>query len=137
QARQLKPILNYQRGVDLPVVATSILYSGVDDPDKNKDLEGVRFVEMPWRLAPSPIKNRVAEAFPESLDNYAALVALGVDAYRLYPRLPQMSVFNDVRIQGVTGAMTLTKSGRIQRELDWAEVQDGLVRQVPATDLLQ
>lgn len=137
QARQLKPILNYQRGVDLPVVATSILYSGVDDPDKNKDLEGVRFVEMPWRLAPSPIKNRVAEAFPESLDNYAALVALGVDAYRLYPRLPQMSVFNDVRIQGVTGAMTLTKSGRIQRELDWAEVQDGLVRRVPATDLLQ
>jgi outer membrane PBP1 activator LpoA protein len=37
----------------------------------------------------------------------------------------------------VTGAMTLTESGRIQRELDWAEVQDGLVRQVPATDLLQ
>ncbi|WP_320821900.1 penicillin-binding protein activator [Reinekea sp.] len=137
QARQLKPILNYQRGVDLPVVATSNLYSGVDDPDKNQDLEGIRFVEMPWRLAPSPIKNRVAEAFPDSLDNYAALVALGVDAYRLYPRLKQMSVFNDVRIQGVTGTMTMSDNGRIQRTLDWAEVQNGLVRRVPASDLQQ
>jgi len=137
QARQLKPILNYQRGVDLPVVATSNIYSGVDDPDKNKDLEGVRFVEMPWRLSPSPIKNNVAEAFPDSLDNYAALVALGVDAYRLYPRLPQMSAFNDVRIQGVTGTMTMSDKGRIQRELDWAEVQNGLVRRAPVGELMQ
>jgi len=137
QARQLKPILNYQRGVDLPVVATSNIYSGVDDPDKNKDLEGVRFVEMPWRLSPSPIKKHVAEAFPDSLDNYAALVALGVDAYRLYPRLPQMSAFNDVRIQGVTGTMTMSDKGRIQRELDWAEVQNGLVRRAPVGELMQ
>lgn len=136
QARQLKPILNYQRASAIPVVATSNIYSGQTAADKDQDLNGVRFVEMPWRLDNSLEKQQTTEAFNSSISNYASLVALGIDAYRLYPRVPQMSVFGDVRIQGVTGSLTMTSTGRIQRELDWAIVNDGVVEHAPTTDLV-
>lgn len=128
QARQLKPILNYQRALDIPVVSTSHMYSGRSDPDRDQDLEGVRFVEMPWRLTPSTIRARVGQAFPESLASYATLVALGVDSFRLYPRLPQMFAFQDVRVQGVSGALSMNQKGQIERSLEWAVVENGLVR---------
>lgn len=137
QARQLKPIINYQRGTDLDVVATSSIYSGLSDPAKDQDLEGIRFVEMPWRLEQSETKNSAAQAFPDSINNYSSLVALGVDAYRLYPRLSQMSVFSDVRIQGVTGNMTMNSQGRMERQLDWALIEDGFVTLNPETDIVE
>jgi len=137
QARQLKPILNYQRAINIPVVATSSIYSGRSDKDKDKDLEGIKFVEMPWRLSPSSLKARAAQSFPDSINNYASLVALGIDAFRLYPRLPQMSVFNDVRIQGVTGAMTMNDLGRIERELNWAVIDKGIVKLAPSIDIIE
>lgn len=128
QARQLKPILNYQRAIDIPVVATSSIYSGKSDADRDKDLEGIRFIEMPWRLRPSPLRGEIADAFPESLNSYSSLIAFGIDAYRLYPRLPQMAVFNDVRIQGVTGTLSMGERGLVRRSLDWAIIENGLVR---------
>lgn len=131
QARQLKPILNYQRAIDLPIVATSYIYSGKTDTDRDKDLEGIRLVDMPWRLSPSSQRSRVASAFPDSLENYSNLVALGIDAFRLFPRLPQLSAYSDVRVQGVTGAMSMNESGQINRTLDWAIVENGIVRRRP------
>jgi outer membrane PBP1 activator LpoA protein len=126
QARQLKPILNYQRASDIPVVAISSIYSGKPDANRDQDLEGIEFIDMPWRLSPSSTKARAIQAFPQSTSSYASLVAFGVDAYRLYPRLRQMSVFSDVRIKGVTGGMTMNDLGRIERKLDWAVIEDGV-----------
>jgi outer membrane PBP1 activator LpoA protein len=133
QARQLKPLLIYQRAEAIPVVATSTIYSGQPDADKDRDLDGIRFVEMPWRLNPSPLKAQIQRSFPNSLNSYASLVALGIDAFRLYPRLPQMSVFNGVRVQGETGLMSMNNTGQIERLLDWAIIENGLVRARPAT----
>jgi outer membrane PBP1 activator LpoA protein len=134
QARQLKPILNYQRASDIPVVATSNIYSGQSAPDKDQDLNNIRFVEMPWRLYNGAEKQKAAEAFKSSITNYASLVALGIDAYRLYSRVPQMSVFSDVRIQGVTGALTMDETGRVVRRLDWAVVKNGVIEPAPVLD---
>jgi outer membrane PBP1 activator LpoA protein len=128
QARQLKPILNYQRATEIPIVATSYMYSGRSNADLDKDLEGIEFVEIPWRLSPNFLKTQATEAFPKSINNYDLFVALGVDAFRLYPRLAQMSTFSDVRIQGVTGAMTMNPLGRIERKLDWAVIENGLAK---------
>jgi outer membrane PBP1 activator LpoA protein len=136
EARQLKPVLNYQRATDIPVVATSHLFSGRKDPDKDKDLEGIRFVDMPWRLSNSSLRARVSRAFPESLNSYASLVALGIDAYRVYPRLPQMAAFDDVRVQGVTGALSMKDGSQLQRSLDWAIVENGLVRKRTFTPIM-
>ncbi|MEJ2073728.1 MAG: penicillin-binding protein activator [Reinekea sp.] len=131
QARQLKPLLTYQRAGDIPIAAISTIYSGHNDPDKDADLNGIHFVEMPWRLKSSDLKEDIQSAFPGSLNSYASLVALGIDAYRLYPRLQQMSLYNDVRIQGSTGLMSMNDAGQIERLLDWADFENGLVKAKP------
>ncbi|WP_189607592.1 penicillin-binding protein activator [Saccharospirillum salsuginis] len=125
QARQLKPVLNYQFASDLPVMATSHLYGGSDNPDRDKDLNGVSFVEMPWKLRQTPLENTVEIAFDELYTGYETLVALGVDAYRLYPRLPQLQRFPDARVYGVTGTLRLDEKRRVHRELTWAEFIEG------------
>jgi outer membrane PBP1 activator LpoA protein len=37
-----------------------------------------------------------------------------------------MSVFSDVRINGVTGGMTMNSLGRVERKLDWAVIKNGI-----------
>lgn len=135
QARQLKPILNYQRAADIPIVATSSIYSGVKDKTRDQDIEGVRFVETPWRLESNYLKTQVQQSFSESLANHSSLVALGLDAFKIYNRLPQMAVFSDVRINGNTGTLGMSPFGRVQRTLDWAVIEKGLATKVRNTDL--
>lgn len=47
QARQIKPTLAFQYAGDLPVYATSNLYTGVNNPAQDQDLNGIRFCETP------------------------------------------------------------------------------------------
>lgn len=129
QARQLKPILNYQYATDIPVMATSHLYSGTVDRDRDKDLNGIAFVEMPWKLQQSPLEQSIDAAFDEQYSGYETLLALGVDAYRVYPRLPQLQRFPEARVYGVTGTLRLDSGRRIQRELTWAYFDNGAARQ--------
>jgi outer membrane PBP1 activator LpoA protein len=136
QARQLKPILDYQRAESIPIVATSAVYSGQEDQARDKDIEGIRFVETPWRLGTTPLKTRVDRVFPDSLNSYASLVALGIDAFKIYPRLPQMSVFPDVRIDGATGTLAMNDLGKVQRTLEWAVINNGYAAKADRTDYL-
>lgn len=127
QARQLKPMLNFQYASDIPVMATSHLYDGTRNTNRNQDLNGVKFVEMPWELHNNPIKQEVQTAFNEQFAGFDSLVALGVDSYRLYPRLPQLKQFPDTRVYGVTGTLRLDAQQRIVRELSWAQFSNGEV----------
>ena len=52
-ARQLMPQLAFHHGAELPVYATSHVWSGVPDPTNDRDLDGVVFGDMPWLVAPS------------------------------------------------------------------------------------
>lgn len=128
QARQLKPILNYQYATAIPVMGTSHLYSGTPNRERDEDLNGVQFVEMPWKLNQSELEQSVEQAFNEEFSGYETLIALGVDAYHLHPRLTQLQRFPMARVFGVTGTLSLDDSRRVHRELTWATIQNGLVR---------
>ncbi len=49
-ARRLVPLLKFYQGQDLPLMATSSVYSGQFDKFKDGDLEGLSFVDLPWLL---------------------------------------------------------------------------------------
>lgn len=136
QARQLKPILNYQRAGNIPVYATSSVYNGENNPDKDADLNGIQFIETPWRLSMNEDRSLAQAAFPNSTGRYADLVAFGADAFRLYPRLWQMSTFNDVRIQGVTGSLNMNEDGRVTRQLTWIKMNKGVASPISEDDLV-
>ena len=73
QARQIKPTLAFQYAGDLPVYATSHLYTGTNNPTQDQDLNGIRFCETPWLLNPSdPTRQQVAAHGPRPTAAWAA-----------------------------------------------------------------
>ncbi len=136
QARQIKPMLAFYRASDLPVYATSHVYRGVSHPEEDRDLDGVVFGDMPWVLTPESadpaLQQDIERNWPNAVATYNRLFAFGVDAYRLVPRLGQLSAQSYARYDGVTGRLALDARSRVRRELSWAQFKDGVARPEPA-----
>ena len=124
QARSIKPLLNFYYAGDLTVYSTSRIYSGYAGGALDRDLEKVRFTEIPWILQASPLKQQIMTAQPGA-KNYLRLYALGIDSFNLYPRLQQLESLHDKRIAGQTGTLSLDAQRIVQRELLLAEMRNG------------
>lgn len=134
QAQQIKPTLNFQYAGDVPVYATSAVFSASGDQNQYKDMNGVRFCETPWLLeANDPLRKQVAAQWPQANGTLGRLYAMGADAYRLAPRLGQLKTLPDSRIEGLTGSLAVSASQRVQRQLPWAEFVDGQIQRLPDT----
>ena len=101
----------------LPVYATSL---GVDpraDPSVNVDLEGVRYVEMPWFVQPDhpAVMIYPVPSTPMSVEQ-ERLYALGIDAYRLCGPLLQSDA-KSLTLDGVTGRIDLEPGRHFARTL--------------------
>ena len=101
----------------LPVYATSL---GVDpraEPSVNVDLEGVRYVDMPWFVQPD---HPAVMIYPPPASAMAVeqerLYALGIDAYRLCGPLLQ-SEAKRFTLDGVTGRIDLEADRHFARSL--------------------
>jgi outer membrane PBP1 activator LpoA protein len=128
-ARQLCPQLQFFRAADLPVYATSQVYTGTPNAAQDRDLNGVQFGDMPWMLQDGsafPIKAALHSAWPEATPAQDRLYALGVDAYRLIAQLPVLAAQPTARLEGATGTLSLNAGGVIQRQLTWAKFSNGL-----------
>lgn len=124
-ARALKPALAYHFAGDLPVYASSHMYDGSADRPVNGELDGIRFLDMPWRMTSNPLRTAVENAWPEARGSAASFYAMGADAWQLHARLPQL-VSGTAGFPGHTGILRLGGDGRLQRELSWAVLHDGL-----------
>jgi outer membrane PBP1 activator LpoA protein len=101
----------------LPIYTTSI---GVDpraDATVNVDLEGVRYVDMPWFVQPD---HPAVMIYPPPAGAMAVeqerLYALGIDAYRLSGMLLQSDA-KSFTLDGVTGRITLEPDQHFTRTL--------------------
>ncbi len=131
QARQIKPMFAYHYAGKIPIYGTSQIYSGTPNPKADRDLNGIRFTAMPWLFDDrSPEKIAIAKA-SSSAAVYGRLHALGVDAYRIYARLPQMAKTPDIKINGATGSLHLAANGRIEREQLWVRFSEGSALPLP------
>lgn len=138
-ARQVKPTLEYYSAGDLPVYATSHLYSGHPQPRLDSDLNGVQFLDIPWQIPDAAVGGVDALPFATSYQQLRAegnpalfrLQAMGVDAYELALRIPQFEALPQTHMQGATGTIG-NDAGRLYRELPWAVFANG----VPAPILI-
>jgi outer membrane PBP1 activator LpoA protein len=134
EAHAIKPLLAYHYAGNLPVYATSHIYNGIPSPAQDRDIDGVKFVDTPWSLTDqAPEKAAILKEIPQSR-NYQRMYALGVDAYRLYPRLQQMALLGNSRVYGETGSLRLNAAGQIERELLLAVFENGRAKNIPLTD---
>ena len=129
-ARQLMPQLAFHHGGELPVYATSHVWSGVPDPTTDRDLDGVVFGDMPWLVAPSESDLRLGEQLDAVLaergSRFPRLYAFGADAYRLATGLRRIAGDRRASIQGHSGRLSVGADHRILRRLAWTRFVDGV-----------
>ncbi|GAA0791544.1 hypothetical protein SAMN04487964_10758 [Marinobacterium sediminicola] len=123
EARLVKPILNYHRADALPVYAGSHLFTGKVDAIQDRDLEGIVFCDMPWRLRQRPGRSPSSSFF-----------ALGLDAGSVYRALPQMRAGASGYFEGETGHLRLVRGHRLQRSLPCARFVRGEPRLITTAD---
>ena len=127
EARSIKPLLAFHYAGDLPVYALSGIYSGVPDA-RNRDLNGIHFVEMPWLLGESPELRVALAAADYGSGNLTRLNALGADAYQVEAGFARLQSGPDALFRGHTGLLHMDPALRIRRELTPATFDGGVVR---------
>jgi outer membrane PBP1 activator LpoA protein len=120
-ARAVRP---YISGM-LPLYATSMSINPRAEAIVNVDLQGVRYVEMPWFCQPDHPAVMVYPVPRAMSVEQERLYAFGIDAYRISTQLLR----GDKRapIDGVTGRIALEPPTHFARNLTPAEVDGGRV----------
>jgi uncharacterized protein len=127
QGRSLRPALRFFLPNDLAVYATSDIFE--PSTQANDDLNGVVFPDMPWVISPDEVSTQLRESltkyWPTRARARGRLYAFGFDAYRLVPLLRAGGRKDGLFVPGLTGRLTVDDHGRVHRELDWAQIQNG------------
>ncbi len=109
-ARQVVPLLRYYYVNNVPLYATSVVYSGTPSPTRDMDINGVTFADIPWVLHGK---------------HSSRLAAVGTDAYTISNEMPRLTNIPHFPIYGATGAMTLNSKQQIYRRLPWTTIHNG------------
>ena len=124
-ARQLKPQFKFHYAGEIPVYSTSHAFSGQLQPQDDRDIDELNFIDMPWILNPANnFKQSLIELWPEQ-QRYTRLFALGVDAYNVIPFISRLQNRSHERFSGQTGNLSIDAFNRIHRELLWARFENG------------
>ncbi|MET0217062.1 MAG: penicillin-binding protein activator [Burkholderiales bacterium] len=107
-----------------PFYGTSQLFAIRGDSMTNSDLEGVRFLDMPWLLQPDhPAVMVYPRPNPATASNdHERLYALGIDAYRVSQTLLDAPPPSVASLDGVTGRIDLSAGPIFERALTPAEL---------------
>ena len=114
-ARTWRPLLVFHMTGDIPVYATSAINDGMADT-RNRDLNGVVFVETPTMFP------------PEMTDRLSRLRALGRDALTLAQHWQQTIETTQWVVRGQTGLLRRKQDGSVERELELATFDGARIR---------
>ena len=124
-ARGIIPALKFHHAGDLPVYATSHVYSGNIDKNADRDLNGVTFCDLPWTLTTDNVLKQNFNTIWKDQRAYTRLFALGVDAYNIVLNLKYLQSHDYARYSGETGSISMDENQRLHRELLWARFKNG------------
>jgi hypothetical protein len=127
QGRQIKPTLAFYFAGDIPVYSLPSVYDGLENPSADQDLNGIVFTDAPWILSNEDALKADVESILRPVPGpLRRLRALGIDSYRLYTHLERLDDHAIDSLDGVTGSLSITDSGRIRRSLAVAHFENGL-----------
>lgn len=136
QAKQLRPALRFVLpDTRIPIYATSDSYE--PESSNNDDLDGLRFVDMPWVINRdadiAALHDNLSRVWANNLRSRSRLYAFGIDAFNLvnWLKTPQPQLASPLR--GVTGLLALDQAGRVRRQSDWAQIVNGKPQVLPDT----
>jgi len=122
EARAVRP---YVSGM-LPVFATTLSINPRAESIVNVDLQGVRYVEMPWFVQPD---HPAVMIYPQPKTGLSVeserLYAFGIDVFRIGMQLVKGD--RKAPLDGVTARITLEENNHFARQMSPAEVDGGRV----------
>ena len=137
ETRLIKPYLdvNVSTFADrIPLFASSKSHSKQIDTTDKGDLEGLYFTELPWMLngqvKDQALRHQYNSLWPEQADISQRLFAMAYDSVALLGDITQLSMIPGKRFNGLTGQLSITSDGKINRQLDWAQYKDRQIQVV-------
>ena len=127
-ARQLLPQLRFFGADFIPVFSTSSVFNGSAKADRDIDLNGLVFGDMPWLFGTVDVESYrlVRRLWPGPAQTYTRLYGFGVDAYRILPFLARMRARPTMRVPGVTGDLWMDADGVLHRNMSWIRFVEGV-----------
>lgn len=125
QGRLIRPQLRFHNAGDIPVYASSRIYSGQPDKTRDQDLNGIIFPASPLQIHFAAMRNTPPAARLKSA-GFTPLYALGQDAWNLLPWLEMMRTDPDFRFPGQSGTYAAGAGPMLQREPGWAVFRNGI-----------
>lgn len=129
QARQIRPQLKFYHAADVPVYATSHVFTGSLNQERDRDMDGLIFGDMPWVLAGSTthrgLRPQIEQYISQAGSSLQRLYALGIDAYSIISALNTLKAYPYERYDGETGSLSLDPMQRIKRQLTWVKFRSG------------
>lgn len=141
QARQIQPLLKFYFAGNIPIYATSTIYTGKPTPYRDRDLDGITFCDMPWTLQKDKnlpavlpaLRKQIIQLWPNSYSRYIRLYGLGIDSYYLMLNLKHLLQHPHSGIAGATGIFYIDSYRHIYRQLTWATIKNGIPQPQPTT----
>ena len=129
QARQIRPQLKFFHASQVPVYATSHIFTGNLNPTRDRLMDGIRFGDMPWVLSESTshrgLRNEIESLISKAGNKHQRLYAMGVDAFNIIPALNTLKAYPYERYQGETGSLSLDEKQHVKRQLSWVYFRSG------------
>ena len=129
QARQIRPQLKFYHAADLPVYATSHVFTGNLNPERDRDMDGLMFGDMPWVLTGNTshrgLRAEIETHISKAGNRLQRLYALGIDSFNIIGALSPLKQYPYQRYDGETGSLSLDPKQRVQRQLTWVRFRSG------------
>lgn len=129
QARQIRPQLKFYHATSVPVYATSHVFTGSLNPERDRDMDGLVFGDMPWVLSDSTthrsLRGQLETQISKAGNSLQRLYALGIDAYNIIGALNPLKQYSHERYDGETGSLSLDLKQRVQRQVTWVKFRSG------------
>ncbi|MCG6934384.1 MAG: penicillin-binding protein activator [Proteobacteria bacterium] len=139
QARQIRPQLKFYHAMDIPIYATSHVFTGNLNPERDRDMDGLMFGDMPWVLADSTayrgLHTELEPYISQAGNRLQRLYALGIDSFNIIAALSTLKKYPYQRYDGETGSLSLDPKQRIHRQLTWVRFRSG--RPMPLDETIQ
>jgi outer membrane PBP1 activator LpoA protein len=125
QGRLIRPQLRFHNAGDIPVYASARIFSGQADKTRDQDLNGIRFPTTPLQIRYASMRDQSQTSSLKS-GGFAALFALGRDAWNILPWLELMRSDPDFHFKGQSGSYSHGPAATLQREPAWAVFRNGI-----------
>ena len=132
QARQIRPQLKFYHASRVPVYATSHVFTGNLNPERDRDMNGLMFGDMPWVLTDGTthrsLRTEISPYISKSGNRLQRLYALGIDSFNIITTLAPLRQYPYQRYDGETGSLSLDAKLRVHRQLTWVKFRSGRPR---------